>query len=197
MNSEDEKVTSSQRDTELENQEISDSSDEVEPHLEEKGDDEVAESADDSQEIQERAELLQDQLLRAQAEIENVRRRSAKEGETIRKFAIERLARDLLPVLDSLEKAIEIGSEADSNAGTVLAEGVQLSLKLFLDILEKEGLSVLYPLGEPFDPQFHEALTVVPNPDMEVNSVMEVIQKGYILNGRVVRAAKVVVTSDS
>ena len=197
MNSEDEKVTSSQRDTELENQEISDSSDEVEPHLEEKGDDEVAESADDSQEIQERAELLQDQLLRAQAEIENVRRRSAKEGETIRKFAIERLARDLLPVLDSLEKAIEIGSEADSDAGTVLAEGVQLSLKLFLDILEKEGLSVLYPLGEPFDPQFHEALTVVPNPDMEVNSVMEVIQKGYILNGRVVRAAKVVVTSDS
>lgn len=197
MNSEDEKVTSSQRDTELENQEISDSSDEVEPHLEEKGDDEAAESADDSQEIQERAELLQDQLLRAQAEIENVRRRSAKEGETIRKFAIERLARDLLPVLDSLEKAIEIGSEADSNAGTVLAEGVQLSLKLFLDILEKEGLSVLYPLGEPFDPQFHEALTVVPNPDMEVNSVMEVIQKGYILNGRVVRAAKVVVTSDS
>ena len=197
MNSEDEKVTSSQRDTELENQEISDSSDEVEPHLEEKGDDEATESADDSQEIQERAELLQDQLLRAQAEIENVRRRSAKEGETIRKFAIERLARDLLPVLDSLEKAIEIGSEADSNAGTVLAEGVQLSLKLFLDILEKEGLSVLYPLGEPFDPQFHEALTVVPNPDMEVNSVMEVIQKGYILNGRVVRAAKVVVTSDS
>ena len=197
MNSEDEKVTSSQRDTELENQEISDSSDEVEPHLEEKGDDEATESADDSQEIQERAELLQDQLLRAQAEIENVRRRSAKEGETIRKFAIERLARDLLPVLDSLEKAIEIGSEADSDAGTVLAEGVQLSLKLFLDILEKEGLSVLYPLGEPFDPQFHEALTVVPNPDMEVNSVMEVIQKGYILNGRVVRAAKVVVTSDS
>lgn len=197
MNSEDEKVTSSQRDTELENQEISDSSDEVEPRLEEKGDDEATESADDSQEIQERAELLQDQLLRAQAEIENVRRRSAKEGETIRKFAIERLARDLLPVLDSLEKAIEIGSEADSNAGTVLAEGVQLSLKLFLDILEKEGLSVLYPLGEPFDPQFHEALTVVPNPDMEVNSVMEVIQKGYILNGRVVRAAKVVVTSDS
>ena len=92
MNSEDEKVTSSQRDIELENQEISDSSDEVEPHLEEKGDDEVAESADDSQEIQERAELLQDQLLRAQAEIENVRRRSAKEGETIRKFAIERLS---------------------------------------------------------------------------------------------------------
>ena len=140
---------------------------------------------------------IRDRLLRAQAEIENVRRRSAKEGETIRKFAIERLARDLLPVLDSLEKAIEIGSEADSDAGTVLAEGVQLSLKLFLDILEKEGLSVLYPLGEPFDPQFHEALTVVPNPDMEVNSVMEVIQKGYILNGRVVRAAKVVVTSDS
>ena len=132
-----------------------------------------------------------------QAEIENIRRRSAKESEAIRKFAIERLARDLLPVLDSLEKAIEACGDTDSEDGNALAEGVQLSLKLFIDILEKEGLSLVDPIGEPFDPQFHEALTVVPNPDMEVNSVMEVIQKGYILNGRVVRAAKVVVTSDS
>ena len=197
MNSENDNDTSNERETEPERQEVNDSADEMKSDPEEKEEDEVTEAVDDAHENEARAELLQDKLLRAQAEIENIRRRSAKESEAIRKFAIERLARDLLPVLDSLEKAIEACGDTDSEDGNALAEGVQLSLKLFLDILEKEGLSLVDPIGEPFDPQFHEALTVVPNPDMEANSVMEVVQKGYILNGRVIRAAKVVVTSDS
>ena len=197
MNSENDKDTSNERETEPERQEVNDSADEMKSDPEEKEEDEVTEAVDDAHENEARAELLQDKLLRAQAEIENIRRRSAKESEAIRKFAIERLARDLLPVLDSLEKAIEACGDTDSEDGNALAEGVQLSLKLFIDILEKEGLSLVDPIGEPFDPQFHEALTVVPNPDMEANSVMEVGQKGYILNGRVIRAAKVVVTSDS
>ncbi|MAZ45432.1 MAG: nucleotide exchange factor GrpE [Gammaproteobacteria bacterium] len=197
MNSENDKDTSNERETEPERQEVNDSADEMKSDPEEKEEDEVTEAVDDAHENEARAELLQDKLLRAQAEIENIRRRSAKESEAIRKFAIERLARDLLPVLDSLEKAIEACGDTDSEDGNALAEGVQLSLKLFIDILEKEGLSLVDPIGEPFDPQFHEALTVVPNPDMEANSVMEVVQKGYILNGRVIRAAKVVVTSDS
>ena len=197
MNSENENDTSNERETEPERQEVNDSADEMKSDPEEKEEDEVTEAVDDAHENEARAELLQDKLLRAQAEIENIRRRSAKESEAIRKFAIERLARDLLPVLDSLEKAIEACGDTDSEDGNALAEGVQLSLKLFIDILEKEGLSLVDPIGEPFDPQFHEALTVVPNPDMEANSVMEVVQKGYILNGRVIRAAKVVVTSDS
>ena len=197
MNSENDNDTSNERETEPERQEVNDSADEMKSDPEEKEEDEVTEAVDDAHENEARAELLQDKLLRAQAEIENIRRRSAKESEAIRKFAIERLARDLLPVLDSLEKAIEACGDTDSEDGNALAEGVQLSLKLFIDILEKEGLSLVDPIGEPFDPQFHEALTVVPNPDMEANSVMEVVQKGYILNGRVIRAAKVVVTSDS
>ena len=197
MNSENDKDTSNERETEPERQEVNDSADEMKSDPEEKEEDEVTEAVDDAHENEARAELLQDKLLRAQAEIENIRRRSAKESEAIRKFAIERLARDLLPVLDSLEKAIEACGDTDSEDGNALAEGVQLSLKLFIDILEKEGLSLVDPIREPFDPQFHEALTVVPNPDMEANSVMEVVQKGYILNGRVIRAAKVVVTSDS
>ena len=197
MNSENDKDTSNERETEPERQEVNDSADEMKSDPEEKEEDEVTEAVDDAHENEARAELLQDKLLRAQAEIENIRRRSAKESEASRKFAIERLARDLLPVLDSLEKAIEACGDTDSEDGNALAEGVQLSLKLFIDILEKEGLSLVDPIGEPFDPQFHEALTVVPNPDMEANSVMEVVQKGYILNGRVIRAAKVVVTSDS
>ena len=197
MNSENDNDTSNERETEPERQEVNDSADEMKSDPEEKEEDEVTEAVDDAHENEARAELLQDKLLRAQAEIENIRRRSAKESEAIRKFAIERLARDLLPVLDSLEKAIEACGDTDSEDGNALAEGVQLSLKLFIDILEKEGLSLVDPIGEPFDPQFHEALTVVPNPDMEANSVMEVVKKGYILNGRVIRAAKVVVTSDS
>jgi molecular chaperone GrpE len=140
-------------------------------------------------------EALQDQLLRATAEMENVRRRAARDVENAHKFALERITSDLLPVLDSLEKAIEAGCESDGQEADALTKGVELSLKLFLSVLEKAGVVQLDPLGEPFDPQVHEALAMVPKPDAEPNSVMEVMQKGYTLNGRVVRAAKVVVVS--
>lgn len=138
---------------------------------------------------------LKDQLLRAAAEMENVRRRSARDVEKAHKFALERFTSDLLPVVDSLEKAIEAAADADADNARVLTEGVQLSLKLFLGVLEKAGVVQIDPLGEPFDPQSHEAMAMVPNPDAEPNSVMEVMQKGYSLNGRLVRAAKVVVVS--
>jgi molecular chaperone GrpE len=137
---------------------------------------------------------LQDQLLRAAAETENVRRRAARDVENAHKFALEKFAGDLLPVVDSLERAVEAAGEVAADAAA-LAEGVELSLKLFLTVLEKFGVVQLDPLGEPFDPQVHEAIAMVPNPDSEPNSVMEVMQKGYTLNGRVVRAARVVVVS--
>lgn len=139
-------------------------------------------------------EGLQDQLLRAAAEMENVRRRAARDVENAHKFALEKFTSDLLPVLDSLEKALEAGGEVGADAAA-LTEGVALSLKLFLTVLEKAGVVQLDPLGEPFDPQVHEAIAMVPNPDAEPNSVMEVMQNGYTLNGRLVRAAKVVVVS--
>ena len=80
-----------------------------------------------------------------------------------------------------------------TDGAEAIAEGVALSLKLFVDTLSKSGVEQIDPLGEPFDPQRHEAMTMVPNPDAEPNSVMDVMQKGYILNGRLVRAAKVIV----
>ena len=134
---------------------------------------------------------LKDQLLRSFAEVENIKRRAARDVENAHKFAVEKLIGDMFPVIDSLEKAVETAL-ATEGAGPI-AEGVELSLKLFVDTLVKSGVEQIDPLGEPFDPQHHEALTVVPNPDAEPNSVMEVMQKGYVLNGRLVRAAKVIV----
>ena len=134
---------------------------------------------------------LQDRALRAQAEVENIRRRAAKDVDSARKFALERFAGDLLPALDGLEKSAE--SAASATDVKAVAEGVALSLKLLLDSLQKNGVEQVDPLGEPFAPTHSEAVAMVENPDAEPNSVMEVMQKGYLLNGRVVRAAKVIV----
>ena len=133
---------------------------------------------------------LKDAALRAQADVENMRRRAARDVENAHKFALERFAESLLPVVDSLEKSVESAAEA---ADAAVSEGVALCLKLFLDTLAKNGIEPLDPLGEPFDPSQSEALAMVENPDAEPNSVMEVMQKGYALNGRLVRAAKVIV----
>lgn len=140
----------------------------------------------------EEAGSLRDAALRAQAETENVRRRATRDVENAHRFALERFAKDLLAVADSLEKAVE--SAATAQDAAAVAEGVQLSLKLFLDTMRRNGIEQVDPLGEPFDPSEQEAMAVVVNPDAEPNSVMEVIQRGYLLNGRVVRAAKVIVS---
>ncbi len=148
---------------------------------------------------------LTDQALRAQADAENARRRAARDVENAHKYALEKFVAELLPVLDSLEKAVETaaaaaqgatpeGAAETNEAAAAIAEGVQLSAKLFVDVLAKVGINQLDPIGEPFDPQHHEAMAMVPNPDLEPNSVMDVMQKGYTLNGRLVRAAMVVVS---
>ena len=134
---------------------------------------------------------VKDQLLRTVAEMENVRRRAQRDVENAHKFAVEKLLSDLLPVIDSLEKAVEAAKTTENPDS--MAEGIKLSLKLFVSTLEKAGIAIVDPLGEPFDPQLHEAMAMVPNPDAEPNSVMDVMQRGYTLNGRLVRAAKVVV----
>ena len=134
---------------------------------------------------------LKDQVLRSLAEMENVKRRATRDIENAHKFAVEKLLSDLFPVVDSLEKAVETAEQTEG--AQPIAEGVALSLKLFVDTLAKSGVEQIDPLGEPFDPQVHEAMTMVPNPAAEPNSVMDVMQKGYLLNGRLVRAAKVIV----
>ena len=141
--------------------------------------------------LQAEVEAAKDQALRAQAEAENTRRRASRETENARKFALERFVSALLPAIDSFERAVEAAAAAD--AGQSVAEGIELSLKLLLDAFEGAGVRVVDPAGEPFDPAFHEAMSMVTEPDMEPGSVARVIQKGYVLNERLVRAAMVMV----
>lgn len=137
----------------------------------------------------------QEQMLRYQAEMQNVRRRAEMDVEKAHKFALEKFVKELLPVADSLEKAVE-STEGQENAGelvTSIRQGVEMTLSLFVSSLKKFNVEPLNPLGEPFDPQQHEAMSMVPAPDAEPNSVVAVVQKGYLLNGRVVRPAMVMV----
>lgn len=137
----------------------------------------------------------QEQMLRSQAEMQNVRRRSEIDVEKAHKFALEKFVKELLPVADSLEKAVE-STEATEGEGEKVAsirEGMEMTLNLFLSSLKKFNVEQLNPVGEPFDPQQHEAMSMVPSPDAEPNSIVAVVQKGYLLNGRVVRPAMVVV----
>ena len=137
-------------------------------------------------------EGYRDQALRAEAEMQNVRRRAERDVANAHKFALEKFLGNLVSVVDSLEKAIESAEQAN-RTGEPIVEGVQLCLKLLLDLLEKENVRVLDPVGEPFDPQYHEAMSMIDNPDVEPNSVVLVVQKGYVLNERLVRPAMVMV----
>ncbi|MCH4564270.1 MULTISPECIES: nucleotide exchange factor GrpE [Halomonas] len=143
------------------------------------------------EELEQSVAEAKDQALRAAAEAQNVRRRAEQEAEKARKFALEKFVRELLPVVDSLEKALEAMGEDATEAHR---EGVSMTLKMQHDVLGKFGVEVVEPHGEPFDPQYHEAMAMVPNPELEPNTVMEVMQKGYLLNGRLVRPAMVVVS---
>ena len=143
------------------------------------------------EELEQAAAEARDQALRAVAETQNVRRRADQDVEKARKFALEKFVKELLPVVDSLEKALEAMGEDASEAHR---EGVSMTLKLQLDTLAKFGVESVEPQGEPFDPQYHEAMAMVPNPELEPNTVMDVMQKGYLLNGRLVRPAMVVVS---
>lgn len=154
--------------------------------------DQVAEQV---QALEDEVAKLKDTMLREQAETQNIRRRLQQKAEDDRKRAIEKLVVELLPVIDNLERAIE--AAGDNEHVKAYKEGVELTYKSFVDTLAKFNVQQLNPLGEPFDPQFHEALTMVVNPEMEPNSVMDVMQKGYVLNDRLVRAAKVVVTKEA
>ena len=135
-----------------------------------------------------------DAVLRAEAEMQNIRRRAERDVENAHKYGIERFLENLLPVVDSIEKAIEAADESSRDEDDPAIEGVRLCYKLLLDVLEREQVEVVDPLGEPFNPNEHEAMSMVENPDMEPNSVFAVMQKGYKLNSRLVRPAMVMVS---
>jgi len=139
----------------------------------------------------------QDMVLRAQAEVQNMRRRCEQDVEKAHKFALEKFGTELLPVMDNLERALQAVTNADDESVKALYEGVELTLKGFSETLSKNNIEQLDPQGEPFDPQQHEAMSIVENDDVEANTVLTVVQKGYLLNGRVIRPAMVIVAKSS
>lgn len=131
--------------------------------------------------------------LRAQAELQNTRRRLERDAENARKFVLEKFAGELLAVVDSLERGLAT-LRAEDEALKPAREGVDLTLKLFKDTLRKFEVEEIDPQGQPFNPQFHEAVAQIPNGEVAANTVIEVMQKGFQLSGRLLRPAMVVVS---
>jgi molecular chaperone GrpE len=140
-----------------------------------------------------RADEAHDQLLRTRAEMENMSRRQAKELENAHKFALEGFVKELLQVRDSLELGNAAAREPDADVAK-LREGTELTLKLLGDVMAKFGVERIDPEGEPFNPDYHQAMSMQPRGDVPPNTVVAVIQSGYLLNGRLVRPALVMVS---
>ncbi|AMQ43831.1 MULTISPECIES: nucleotide exchange factor GrpE [Aeromonas] len=134
-----------------------------------------------------------ERALRTAAEMENLRRRTELDVEKAHKFALEKFAAELLPVLDNLERAIEL-ADKENDALKPMVEGVELTLKSMQSGVAKFGLVALDPTNQPFDPNAHQAMSMVPSADVAPNTVIAVMQKGYELNGRVIRPAMVMVS---
>ena len=170
--------------------------------IEEKGEDKnveqvtTDEQSDDLQtqleEAQQSAKDNWDKALRAQAEMENLKRRNAKDLENAHKFALDGFVKALLEVKDSLTMGLKTANEEKATIEHII-EGLEMTDKVFLSTMEKFGVETINPTDEAFNPEFHEAVTMVPMPDKESNSVLEVVQIGFTLNGRLVRPAMVVV----
>ena len=134
-----------------------------------------------------------DRYLRTAAELENVRKRAARDVENAHRFALERFSKQLLAVRDSLEMGL---AAADSASVESLLQGSEATLKILGTTMQQFGIEEVDPAGEPFDPEFHEAISMQPSDDVEPGSVVTVVQKGYSLNGRLLRPAMVIVASD-
>jgi molecular chaperone GrpE len=135
-----------------------------------------------------------DQLLRARAEIENIKRRHEIELEKAHKFALDGFVRELLPVRDSLELGHDAAQDGQADVDK-LREGTELTLRMLSGAMTKFGVEKVDPEGEPFNPEYHQAMTMQPRDDVPPNTVVNVVQKGYTLNGRLVRPALVIVSS--
>jgi len=137
-----------------------------------------------------RAEEYRSAHLRAAADLENYRRRVARELENARQYGSERLAAGLLPAVDSLELGLSNAGRSDA---ATLAEGQEATLRLLLKALQESGITEIDPVGEPFDPERHEAMAMQPSAEQPPDTVLNVVQKGYVLNGRLLRPARVIV----
>jgi molecular chaperone GrpE len=153
--------------------------------------DEVGQDRDELQTALEEAEAQRNQYLRTAAELENVRRRAQRDVENAHRYGMERFARELLGVKDSLELGLQTAQE--SSAGAVAIDGFKATLKQFSQCVEKFGVEEVDPVGQPFDPELHEAMAMQPSQSHEAGTVMTVIQKGYRLHDRLLRPARVIV----
>lgn len=153
-------------------------------------DERIAELEAQLKEVQQRE---RDSLLRAKAEVENVRRRTELDIEKAHKFALEKFSGELLPVIDNLERAIDLADKSNPELAGLI-EGVELTLKSLLDAVRKFGMEVVGDIHVPFNPELHQAMTMMESEELEPNHVIMVMQKGYTLNGRLLRPAMVAVS---
>ena len=147
----------------------------------------------DAEEVASRAN---DDLLRVQAEMQNLRRRSEQDIEKAHKYSQEKFTTELLSVMDNLERALAAAANHEDDTVKAIYEGVDLTLKSFTDCFNRFHIEAVDPMGEPFDPQLHQAMTIIENAEVEPNTVIEVMQKGYTLHSRVIRPAMVVVSKE-
>jgi molecular chaperone GrpE len=143
---------------------------------------------------EEAAANARDDLLRVQAEMQNLRRRTEQDIEKAHKYGQEKFSIELLTVMDNLERALDSAKDSDDPTVKAIYDGVALTLKSFSDCFSKFNIEAVDPEGEPFDPLLHQAMSMQENPDLEPNTVMAVMQKGYTLHGRVIRPAMVMVS---
>ena len=158
--------------------------------------DQEEQTVNEVEELQQKLSTLGEQLLREQAEMQNVRRRAQRDVESAHKFALEKFVTELLSVVDNLERAIG-AIDAEDDSQKAVAEGLELTLKTFIDVLTKHSVEPVDPEGQPFDADLHQAVSMVPNAEVEPNTVINVFQKGYRLNGRLIRPAMVVVSTSA
>jgi len=147
-------------------------------------------------EAEAKAEENWDQLVRSKAEMDNIRRRSERDLTNAHKYALEKFAQELLPVIDSMEMGVAAAQNESADVSK-LREGTEMTLKMFESVIEKFGIQGVHPHGEPFNPDHHQAMSMIDSPEHEPNTVIDVMQKGYLLNERLVRPAMVVVSSAS
>lgn len=156
----------------------------------------ISELQEKLKQAEEKAATHRDEVLRARADLENTRKRLERDIENAHKYAVEKFVQELLPVIDSLEMGLAAASQEDANIRTV-KEGTELTLKMFSDCTEKFGMKSLDPKGEKFNPEFHQAMSIQESDEHDPDTVIAVMQKGYLLNGRLIRPAMVVVAKAS
>ena len=169
--------------------------DEVIESSEEEQDDDISVTSDEEFELA-KAEVARakDDYVRLQAEMQNLRRRTEQDVEKAHKFGQERFSTELIAVVDNLERSLEASNGNEDTVVKAIHEGVNLTLKGFIECLQRNYINTVDPMGEPFDPLFHQAIGTQDNPEAEPNTVVAVMQKGYTLHDRVLRPAMVMVS---